>query len=267
MTLGIAWICVVGSVRELVVASDSRLSGGQWWDGNQKILLLPRTDCVLSFSGATYDAYPLMLQAQTAISMHEPAMNRSMDIAELKGHLLRVFNHSRTFISNLPRGQNAPDAPEALFMLSGFSWKTQRFHIWKLHFDASIDRFTFRPSRPWAGQQSGAHKMVAYIGDEGAVVTAKKNLTGLLRARDKLATSSLNMEPFEVLRDIIREGRHPSVGGPVQICKIYEHSNVAPVGVYWPDKETGTVSLLGRPLMDYERFPWGVVDPDDPGRV
>jgi hypothetical protein len=57
MTLGLAWIRVVGSVRELIVASDSRLAGGQWWDANPKTMLLPRSDCVLSFSGHTYDAY------------------------------------------------------------------------------------------------------------------------------------------------------------------------------------------------------------------
>jgi hypothetical protein len=267
MTLGIAWVRVVGSVRELIVASDSRLSGGQWWDANQKILLLPRSDCVLSFSGHTHDAYPLMQQAYSAIAMHEPAKNRSMDIADLKGHLIRVFNHCREFISYLPTGQTEPDVPDALFMLSGFSWKTQRFHIWKLYYDASIKKFTFRPTSPWAGQATGAYKMVAYVGDKDAVASAKHNLTDLLRQRNMLNTSSLNMEPFEVLRDIIRSGSHSSVGGPIQLCKIYEHSNVAPVGVYWPNKAAGTISLFGRPLMAYEKSPWGVIDPDDPGRA
>lgn len=45
MTLGIAWERVKGGVRELVIASDSRLSGGgRTWDGNPKILTLPRSD-------------------------------------------------------------------------------------------------------------------------------------------------------------------------------------------------------------------------------
>jgi hypothetical protein len=37
--------------------------------------------------------------------------------------------------------------------------------------------------------------------------------------------------------------------------------------LYWPNKETGTVSVLGRPLMEYEKTPWGVIDPDDPSRA
>ncbi len=32
MTLGIAWVRYIGSVKELIVTSDSRLSGGQFWD-------------------------------------------------------------------------------------------------------------------------------------------------------------------------------------------------------------------------------------------
>jgi hypothetical protein len=267
MTLGLAWVRVVGSVRELIVASDSRLSGGQWWDANPKIMLLPRSDSVLSFSGSTHDAYPLMLQAYNAIMMHAPAMNRSMDLADLKGHLVRVFNHSREFISRLPAGQKEPDAPDTLFMLSGYSWKSRRFHIWKLHYDASIQRFTFRPTRFWAGQNPGAYKMVAYLGDVDAINEAKRNLAALLRQRDILTSSSFNMEPFEVLRDIIRNEGHPSVGGPIQVCKIYEHSNAVPVGIYWPTKQAGTISLFGRPLMEYEKSPWGVIDPDDPGRA
>jgi hypothetical protein len=51
-----AWVRNIGGVRELLVASDSRLCGGQFWDANPKIVLLPRTDCVLSFAGDTFDA-------------------------------------------------------------------------------------------------------------------------------------------------------------------------------------------------------------------
>jgi hypothetical protein len=47
MTLCISWVRQVGSVTEMIVASDSRLSGGQFWDANPKILMLPRTDSVL----------------------------------------------------------------------------------------------------------------------------------------------------------------------------------------------------------------------------
>lgn len=267
MTLGIMWVRVVGGVRELVVASDSRLSGGQHWDSNPKIMLLPRSDCVISFAGKTHDAYPLMLQAWNAIKMHSPAENRIMDIADLKGHLVRVFNHSRAFISGLPRGQSYPDDPEAIFALSGYSWRTKKFHIWLLHYDKNLPGFTFRPTTEWDGQQENSYKLIAYVGDEDAVQEAKRRMVNLLRVRNKISSGSFDMEPFEILRDIIRGGGFPSVGGPIQLVKIYEYANSVPVGVIWPNRATGAVSVLGRPLMNYETIPWGVIDPDQPGRA
>lgn len=267
MTLGISWVRVAGGVRELIVASDSRLSGGQFWDANPKIMLLPRSDAVISFAGHTGDAYPLMLQAYNSILMYPPAQNRAMDLGHLKGHLNRVFDHSRKFISNLPRGQVAPDEPEAKFALSGYSWRSKKFHVWTLHFDRSIGRFTFKPASTWAAQAEDAYKLICYIGDADPVADAKERLVSLLRARGKLRSGSLDMEPFEVLRDIIREGAFGSVGGPIQLVKIYEHANAVPVGVYWPDRASGSISVLGRPLMNYETMRWGVIDPDQPDRA
>jgi hypothetical protein len=261
MTLGIAWVRSIGHIRELIVASDSRLSGGQFWDASPKIMLLPRSDCVISFAGDTNDAYPLMLQAYNAIMMFPAAVNRSLDVAAIKGHLIRVFNHSRLFISHPPRGQEISTPPDALFMLSGYSWRQKRFRIWTLHYDPHIERFTFRAASSWTGEGQ-EQKIIAFVGDGEAVTEAKRLLIEKLRATDRLVTGGLNMEPLEVLRDIIRSELFPSVGGSPQLVKIYEHMNAVPLGVYWPDRQGGQVTLLGRPLMDYEKLGWRVVDPD-----
>jgi hypothetical protein len=258
-----AWIRDLGDTRELVVASDSRLSGGQFWDANPKIMMLPRSDCVISFAGSTSDAYPLMLQAYNAILNFEKLRTRATDLGHLRGYLVRVFNHSREFISHFPVGQSQPDPPEAVFMLAGYSWRSKVFRIWTLHYDASIRRFTFRPAKPWQGQAGEQSKMIAFVGDDEPVQQAKSLLLERLRATGRLQQGGLNMEPFDVLRDIIRSTRFPSVGGAPQIVKIYEHMNATPLGVHWPSKASGQVSLLGRPLMRYERVSSGVLDPDD----
>ena len=267
MTLGIIWERIVGGVRELLVCSDSRLSGGQNWDANPKIMLLPRSDCVLSFSGMTYDAYPLMIQAWNAIKMYPPAEERTLDLAKLKGHLIRVFNHSRSFISGLPQGQITPDIPQAIFALSGYSWQTKRFHIWTLYFDEKSQNFTFRPARNWQGQNKNSRKLITYLGDDAAIKEAKSRLIELLKYKNKISSGSFDMEPFEVLRDLIRGECFRSVGGPIQMVKIYEHANAAPVGIMWPNSKTGSIAVLGRPLMKYESSRWGVIDPDNPDRA
>ncbi|WP_417478326.1 hypothetical protein [Maricaulis sp.] len=203
-----------------------------------------------------------MLQAVNAINMHNPASNRVMDISDLKGHLVRVFTDTQSFIKNLPFGQVEADPPEAVFLLSGYSWKQGKFRIWELHFDSNIQKFTFRPVSAWRGQAAEARKVVKFVGDETVVAEAKERLTALLKSRGKIDSGSLDMEPFEVLRDLIREAKHPTVGGPLQFVKIYRHSNVVPFGVYWPDRTSGKTCVLGRPLLDYEKNPWSTIDPD-----
>lgn len=117
MTLGIIWARTVGGIREMVVASDSRLSGGQPWDANPKIMLLPRSDAVLSFGGDTDDAYPLMLQVWNAINMFDPAKNRSMYLADLKG-ISSEFLITRENLSGIFHGGRKPQTIRMPSLLS-----------------------------------------------------------------------------------------------------------------------------------------------------
>jgi hypothetical protein len=103
MTLGMAWVRRLGATRELVAAFDSRLSGGRSWDGCPKLLLLPRSDCVLGFAGDSLDAYPLMLQIVNAINMHPRTLDRTIDIVHLKGHMSRVWKHMWSRAGSAPR--------------------------------------------------------------------------------------------------------------------------------------------------------------------
>lgn len=262
MTLGAIWERSVKNTTELIVLSDSRLTGGRSWDCNPKIVLLPRSDAVISFAGSTDDAYPLILQAINSINMHAPALTRAMDITDLKGHLVRIFTHTQKFLHSFSSDKTLNHPPEAILVLSGYSWKKNRFYIWELHFDENINSFTFRPSTPWQGQEDGTQKILKFIGEEEACLEAKENLISLLRERGKLNNSSFDMEPFEIIRDIIRGCKYPSVGGAPQMVKIYKHSNSVPVGIWWPTPLEGKVCVLGRPLMDYEKNPWATIDPD-----
>src|SRR5271156_1181390 len=99
MTLCMAWIRTVGAHEELLFASDSRLSGGSDWDCCPKLLLLPRGDSILSFAGATVDAYPMMLQFRNWIDIDQRARDRSHDINDLKKRMRVIFNDMRLFIS------------------------------------------------------------------------------------------------------------------------------------------------------------------------
>lgn len=246
MTLTMAWIRKANTVEELVVASDSRLRAGFAWDAAPKLLILPRRDAVLAFAGSTDFAYPIMLQAWNAVAGWGRSLERSQSLPDMKGHLLRVLNGMLSEVSDLPRFSTSL-TPDAIFLLAGYSWSEGRFRIWTLHFDPSISRFTFRPASPWRGQANRG-KVLALVGDE--VDDARERLVSSLRAQQKLTDGSFDLEPLEVLRQMIQDASLPSIGGSVQLVKVYKSSNATAFSV--TDTATGIRSLLGRPLLSYE---------------
>lgn len=258
MTLALAWIRKVGSTSELVMASDSRLRFGCAWDCCPKVMAMPRSDMAMCFSGDTFHAYPLMLQVSSAIGSFSPSRSRAKDIYEIRGRIIEVFNQMRSYIGDLPHHQAEPDKPDASFIVGGYSWRYKRFAIWLLHFDVSLKGFTFRPASAWRG--GNAEKRLCLSGDYEPEF--KSRLVDLLRRRGKLNAGGFDMEPFEVLRDMLRSGEYPLIGGPPQLLKIQEHMNCTPYSIYWPNRPSNQRTFMGRPLLDYETSDAMALDPD-----
>jgi len=256
MTISLAWVRKVREVKELVVASDSRLSFGCRWDCCPKVLALPRGDAVMCFAGNTMYAYPVMLQAAAAVSQHLRLLSRGMDLDDLKGHLLRVLNSMVSLIHDLPIG--AVNEPDTTFLLGGWSWKHNQFKVWLLHYDVSLKEFTFRPANRWRGLN--IDKILAFTGDYAAEY--KDRLIMLLRKKNKLESGGFDMEPLEVLRDMLRDASFDLIGGAPQIMKVYKYCSFQPYAVFWPNKAAAKVNLLGRPLLDYEQSGYLVLDTD-----
>lgn len=116
----------------------------------------------------------------------------------------------------------------------------------------------FRPAGKWRGQSD--KRLLAIVGD--SVTEAKARLVEILRKKNKLQRGGFDMEPFEVLRDMIRGNVNAAIGGGPQVVKIHRHMNVRAYAVWWPARSAGTVTLLGRPLLAYERTQQLVLDPD-----
>jgi hypothetical protein len=248
MTLTVAWFRNRGSMEELVMAADSRLSGGQQWDGCPKILTLPRSDALMSFAGLTDAAYPMMLQLANSIAFYPPSQERRLDIAHLRGHTLRLFNQMRGLINGpFAVGQTDPDPPGALFLLGGYSWRYRGFAAWKLVFEDGA--FAYR--RVVTGPANGEGWHFCFAGDADAAEHARHRLFALLRepGRERVQADGLDMEPFEVLRDVIRDGCFPSVGGAPQVAKIYRHLNTQFFAIEWD----GAITVAGRPVLSYEQ--------------
>jgi hypothetical protein len=257
-----AWIRTVGSHEELLFASDSRLSGGADWDCCPKLMLLPRGDSVMGFAGSTFDAYPLMLQFRNWVETHPEALTRYLDINELKKRMRRMFNDMRLFITDLPRGQNEPDPPDCELIFGGWSWKTGSFRAWRFHYVDVHKRLDFDPVG--SGFKVGRNHPIVFAGTRAAVEKARDDIVRLLRDRDLFqeGLQYFDMEPFEVLRDIIRAAAFHDVGGPPQLIKIYKNGTSKPFAIKWATEHGRTITVLGRPLFPREKTHLPVIDPD-----
>jgi len=135
----------------------------------------------------------------------------------------------------------------------------QDFRIWMLHYKPSENGFRFRSATNHSKRTKGT-KYFSFVGDN--VAEAVQRLYALLRRKKKLTVGSFDMESFEVLRDMIRDPNLHTIGGPPQMVKIYRHMNTLPFNVFWPNRESGQLSFLGRPLLPYERNNYLTLDPD-----
>ncbi len=86
----------------------------------------------------------MMLQFSLAVSSYGPAPRRSIDLSELRTHVLKIFNEMATQIRSDAHVKGAPpdDVPAAQFLFGGYSWIKKDFELWKIKFDKTQKRFT-----------------------------------------------------------------------------------------------------------------------------
>lgn len=251
MTITIGWIRKIKNHEELIFASDSRLRSFGSWDANPKIFQLDRTDCAIAFAGDTQYSYPLINQIQTFIKSYPKSQSRFQDICYFKGHLLNMMNFMLDHKSD-------KEIPEVIFLFGGYSWERKKFYLWHIFFDKNAEKFTCGEVKTWKGIKN--KRIVSFIGNYH--IEFRDRLIELMKSREKFISGDFDMEPFEVLRDMIREDKFDHIGGAPQLLKVYEHMNRTPIAVKWQILNSDVNTLLGRPLQGYEEINYPIIDPD-----
>jgi hypothetical protein len=157
-------------------------------------------------------------------------------------------------------------APEADFLFGGYSWVSKRFDLWSIRYSPAegcyiaqapkcIRRVEYNGKLHISQRLDGAGTRlagnIALAGDQARV--AEKLLLEKFSA--KPGCDRINMEPFEVIRDMLREPQHSeTIGGAPQLVKVYQYMKSTPLGVYWPDRLSGKIHLQGRPCLGYENI-------------
>lgn len=261
MTISIAWVRKIKGSEELILVSDSRLSGNaSSWDQCVKLLTLPRSDCAIGFAGPTDFAYPLMQQLYLSISSYQRSNDRALDLHDLRGHVLKVFNSLQKSIT-FDLEEVEKDLEKTEFIFAGYSWIRKSFSIWRIFYNKGAKSFQYKPAT-----RIGNFNDIIFAGDWAA--KARNKLISHLQNKydndlHNVKVEGFDMEPFEIVRDLLRSsGRDDSIGGAPQIVKVYQHMNCRPIGVYWPTKKAGNATLQGRVLQNYEDSDFWFLDPD-----
>lgn len=265
MTIAVVWVRTLTSgAEELVFCSDSRLSGGNRFDQAQKIFRFARTDAAICFAGGTFWAYPMVVAAVKAAGVHIPSTTRAIGLSKFKSHVVALLNQMQAEVHTYADGENIPDVA---FIMGGYDWSAKRFRLWRIEFDK--EEMIFISSERKGSNRYGSLGKLEMAGDDEWIGELRKRLKMLAQERygldmKKPPGSKFSLEPFEVVRDLLREADPGhTIGGAPQIVKIYQYLNSVNVGVFWPDLAEGRLFLSGRPLLDYENASiQSVLDPD-----
>lgn len=260
MTISIAWIRKVREGEELWIASDSRLSGnGTTWDECMKLNILPGDGSFIAFAGNTNIAYPILNQISSTIKSHRKSMLGYLDIKSQKGHILNVINTTINNIKFEVDEIKKEDLGNTEFMFGGYSWYDKQFRFWKFNYNFDLKRYIAR--KPALIKDFGKCLIAGDITYEGVrLLNQFLNKRREEKISQNKAFTGFDLEPLELLRDLLRDNENNkgtdsylrTIGGAVQIIKIYQHANAEPIGVFWPDKNSGNPNLLGRYMQGYE---------------
>jgi hypothetical protein len=265
-------------------ASDSRLSGGQYFDACPKMLALPRQDSAIAFAGVSGDGFSMMLQLSLAIDAFPPAKNRTLGFASMKNHALNIFNEMSKRISTEVRGAEATFTdPGASFLFGGYDWINKGFALWSFRFDKTAQQYIAHHSSTlcwdkqdhklaFRSEQRKRHLpigMIAFAGDQAGAARRMlfSRLTKRIEAGERI--DDLEMEPLAVVRDLLKQPaeRKPinsqTIGGPPQLIRVSQSAQATSLAVFWKVDGKRQLHLQGRPCLSYEILDTYSIDPEN----
>jgi hypothetical protein len=254
VTICAAWIRKSGDSEELIFVTDSRLRSFGSWDCNPKIYTFARSDFAMCFSGDTIFSYPMMIQLKNEIELNTKIRNRYQRLSVFKGVVLKILNEMLDHKSDY-------EVPDVEFLFGGYCWYTKEFKLWKFVYQKDIKQFTHHTVKFWRGVKSAIK--VVFSGDY--LNEAKDRLVNLLKERDKFENGCLDMEPLEVIRDMLLDSNADTkfhlIGGPPQMVKVYKSLNRVAFGVKWKIDGEEVVTLFGKPVKSFRNMPLPIVNP------
>lgn len=256
MTLCIGWIRQAKDNQELVIATDSCLTGGgEVWKHGIKLFELPRKDCLLCFAGDTDKAYPLIINLVSNIQFDTKIMNHHADLRQVLDYIIEMFtelmNNLDYQLGDIKEDYNP--FTRARFIFGGWNWKLKLLEFWEIYYSMEERRFLYR------GYDSNQPRSFLMIGDH--LEEAEALLMDELTRSQKRITGAFDMEPFMVLSRMARDNQYRPIDGALQVAKVYQSGSTEFFGVMWQSLN-GRHTFLGRELNPYIKPQIRFIDPD-----
>lgn len=254
MTLCVGWIRKLPKSEEICLAADSMFTGG----GSRlpiapKLFPLLRGDCALACAGNTGYTMPLVEHINHAIEINGPIRDRAYDIYHFV-HLVEDVVNS-CLLRETEVQENDREGPDFSMILAGFSWENRKPVLYTITYDKESEKMKAKRASTIMGIP------VAVVGDYEYVPKVRGKIHNAFKKVNIKQGIPVGFEPLDVISDYIADDNIYTIGGHLQMLKIYPYSRVLPIGCFYPD--TKRIYFYGRPLLKYETFPYPIYDVEE----
>lgn len=254
MTLCVGWIRRFSKTDEICLAADSMFTGG----GSRlpvapKLFPLQRGDCAIACAGNTGYTMPLVEHINHAIEINGPIKDRSYDFYHFV-HLVEDVVNS-CMAQEREEQINEQAGPDFSMILAGYSWVGKKSLLYTITFDKRTEKMKAKPAATIMGVP------VAVIGDHDLIPKVRWKIHNRFEESGINRGDTFGYEPLDVLNEYIIDAAIDSVGGHLQMLKVYPFMRVLPIGFFYPNDKR--IYYFGRPLLKYETFPYPIYDVEE----
>jgi hypothetical protein len=227
------WVEARGRGRDaLCLASDSRTLPGPI-EGVTKVILFGRSDIAAVWAGDYRYAALLVSHLDAVFTASDAMRRRDIDLARAFARAVESIKRHLTLASEpaVPRHEMNPDAaqPERTTILaSGYSLLESSYLVLRIQW--------MRDKQWRVGVTRVDPTRIVFIGDElHSANYVSKQARGY---REPASDHDWHMEPLAAIHNACEDKRRPSIGGSLQMAKVYRHGNARAYGFLDPARSS-----------------------------
>lgn len=221
MTLCVAWRRRVDSEDQLILATDSMITGGFEYPHGTKLLVFSRGDCGLCWEGSTAFTYSFAENARVDIDFSDSLAASDKPLFIVAERITKVVNS--LWRANLNDPSSMFKNEELSFLFGGYCPRYKELQFWHIRQNEQLERFSAERRRLSIGKP-------CFIG------------SGRSHAR-AIFDNEPELSPYQALLRVIEDSNIRDVGGIPQLVTI-DRTGVEVIGVV----KDGERYLFGRNL-------------------